>query len=436
MNIRNFCIRTLLVVGLSIVFILSPSVSAARWYKDYDEAKEAAKRGNWTAAIELLKQAIKEEPEPGERKRTYGMHFIEYYPYLKLGQAYLEIGNREAALQACEEAKKKDVAPKEEVDKCLTFAKQTPQVITSPGNIYAVFIGIEDYQDECIPDLRFTVNDVQGIYDVFTDPDYGGIPEDHVKLLLDQDATDLNIKNVLGEWLSGQAEKDDTVIIYYVGHEALEGEDAYWVMYNTDIEDLDKTALNTHDIADMLANVRSTQVIMFLDSCYIPTTESQENRAGDPRTEASWEKFSGEGRVIIRASDGKLCSKVFAYCLLEGLKGKADENRDGVVTVDEIWNYVNVQVTETSTKVGNPQTPLLMGKITTEIPLAFLRKQSIAEKQQQLTELFQQGLIQPEHFDCAYKMLESEKSNPLLDGLLSGKISPEVFNRAFTCESQ
>ena len=148
--------------------------------------------------------------------------------------------------------------------------------------------------------------------------------------------------------------------------------------------------------------------------------------------------------MIISASDGKQCSleleeyqhRVFAYYLLEGLKGKADENRDGVVMLDEIWNYVNVQVTETSTKVGNPQTPLLIGEIPAEIPLIALQQQSGAEKQEKLTELFQQELIQPEHFDCAFKMLESEKSNPLLDGLLSGKISPEVFNRAFTCDSQ
>lgn len=122
MNIRNFCIRTLLVVGLSLVFILSPSVSAAKWYKDYDEAKEAAKREDWTAAIEFLKQAIEKEPDPEERKRTYGMHFIEYYPYLKLGQAYLEIGDREAALQACEKAEKEGVAPEEDVKKCLSLA--------------------------------------------------------------------------------------------------------------------------------------------------------------------------------------------------------------------------------------------------------------------------------------------------------------------------
>jgi hypothetical protein len=183
---------------------------------------------------------------------------------------------------------------------------------------------------------------------------------------------------------------------------------------------------------------------MLLDSCYTAATENQKNRTDDPRTEISWEKLSGEGRVIISASDGKQCSlkleeyqhRVFSYYLLEGLKGKADENRDGVVMLDEIWDYVNVQVTETSQQAGNPQNPVLMGKITAEIPLTFLRKQSIAEKQQKLTELFQKGLIQPEHFNCAFPMLESGKSNPLLDGLLSEKISPEVFNRAFTCESQ
>jgi hypothetical protein len=62
------------------------------------------------------------------------------------------------------------------------------------------------------------------------------------------------------------------------------------------------------------------------------------------------------------------------------------------------------------------------------------RLQEKQEKQAKLQELFEQKLIPPAHFDCAFQMLEAGKSDGYLDGLLAGEISPETFNRLFKCE--
>ncbi|MCK7469824.1 MAG: hypothetical protein MZU95_02755 [Desulfomicrobium escambiense] len=60
----------------------------------------------------------------------------------------------------------------------------------------------------------------------------------------------------------------------------------------------------------------------------------------------------GRGKVIITASSAnevsvekdELQHGVFTYYLLEGLRGKADTDRDGMVTVDEAYRYVYDQV--------------------------------------------------------------------------------------------
>jgi uncharacterized caspase-like protein/TolB-like protein len=324
-----------------------------------------------------------------------------------------------------------------------------PDAQAAPRNVYAVIIGIGKYQDQRIPSLRYTVSDAQGLYDVLTDPNYGGVPKDHVKLLLDQDATDRNIKGAIGHWLSWQAQEEDTVIIYYSGHGAPEGGDTYWVTVNADIDSLYTTALNNKEISDMLMRIQAKRVIIFLDSCYSAATVNRTNQTRSVQTEIPWDKFSGAGRVTISASDGKQLSLemdqyqhgVFTYYLLEGLKGKADTNRDGVVDVDEIWNYVKDQVTETARQAGNPQTPVFQGMVTAGIPLTLnmevLREKqhadAIKQKQDQVLALLQQGKIQPQHFDCVFKMISSGEANILIDGLLAGTISPEVFNAAFTC---
>ena len=323
------------------------------------------------------------------------------------------------------------------------------KALSARDDIYAVIIGIGQYQDERL-NLRFTVNDAQGLYNILTDPNYGGVPKDHIKLLLNEEATDRNIKGAIGRWLSREAQEDDTVLIYYSGHGAPEGRETYWVTYNADVDDLYTSALNNNDITNMLDRIRSRRVITFLDSCYSAATVNRKNRTRSIPTEIPWEKFAGEGRVTISASDGKELSLeleeyqhgVFTYYLLEGLKGKADSNTDGIVEVDEIWDYVKNQVRERARKAGNPQTPVFQGSVTAGIPLTYNKehfeqnqqKKVMKARQKKLADLYEQGRIETNLFVCALKMLNEGTSNRWLDDLMDGKITPQLFNQFFTCE--
>ena len=315
------------------------------------------------------------------------------------------------------------------------------------GEMYAVIIGIAKYQDPRL-DLQYTGKDAQGLYDVLTNPKYGGVPKDHVKLLLDENATNQNIKSAIGTWLSREAGENDTVVIYYSGHGAPEGKETYWVTYSADVNDLYSTALSNNDVTDMLSRVESKRVITFLDSCYSAGTV---NRTRAVPSEIPLDKFAdGEGRVVISASNGKEQSLeldayghgVFTYYLLEGLKGNADQNQDGVVDLDEIWDYVKSQVSETARKAGNRQTPVMQGSHSAGIPLTFnldvlqtkQQQQNLAQKTQRLKDLVKQKQISVKLYNCAYKMLKAGASEPILDGLLSGEMEPDVFNETFQCE--
>ncbi|MCP4400174.1 MAG: hypothetical protein GY801_23060, partial [bacterium] len=328
-----------------------------------------------------------------------------------------------------------------------------------PRNLYAVIIGVGDYQDEKIPDLRFTVNDAQGMYDVLTDPQFGGVSEENIQLLLDEDATVQNIKKAIGVWLKRKAREEDTVIIYYAGHGAPEDKETYWVTYDADIESLYASALSNNEISDMMDRIESKRVLTFLDACYSAATVNRSSGTRDIFIEAPLEKFTGEGRVVISASDGQQLSLemeayehgVFTYYLLEALKGEADgltaEERDGIIEIEEVWNYVRNQVTETAREQGNDQTPKFQGGLTAGIPLTFdrefleerhrQRQQEIQEKQTTLQELFEQGMFEdPVDFECAYNMVETGKPDKYIDGLLNGKLSAEMFNKLFKCRNQ
>lgn len=338
----------------------------------------------------------------------------------------------------------------------ITIVRNAPTIAMpqKTWNVYAMIIGIGTYQDERL-NLKYTVNDAQGLYDILIDPNYGGVPAENIQLLLNKDATATNIKSA-GRWLRQNASEEDTVIIYYSGHGAPEEGDTYWVTYESDIDNLYATALSNNDIADMLSRIRSKRLITLLDSCYSEATVNRTNRTRDITTKIPFDKFSGEGRVTISASDGQEKSLeleefqhgVFTYYLLEGLRGKADRNHDYVVDVTEIWGYVEYQVKEAARKKGNEQTPVMQGRLTAGFPLTFdvhasqnaQRKKGIETKQAQLDEFFRQRQISALHYSCAYEMLEAMKTDatldidPFLEGLLDGTIKPDIFVSRFKCE--
>ena len=82
----------------------------------------------------------------------------------------------------------------------------------------------------------------------------------------------------------------------------------------------------------------------------------------------------GKDQVILTASKGSEVSEerenlghgVFTYYLLEGLKGKADLDGDGVITVDEIYTYVSKKVPEVT---GQNQNPVKKGEVEGQLIL-------------------------------------------------------------------
>ena len=55
-------------------------------------------------AIEEFKKAIHDRPEDKRRARTYGMHFLDYYPHRELGIIYFQRGQTEQAIKELEKS--------------------------------------------------------------------------------------------------------------------------------------------------------------------------------------------------------------------------------------------------------------------------------------------------------------------------------------------
>ena len=232
-------------------------------------------------------------------------------------------------------------------------------------------IGIDTYPK--IRELKYAVNDARTFYDHLVK--HNDIPSENVILLLNQDATLIKIKSTLGTILKSKAGKDDMVIIFYAGHGATErdayspdgdGLEKYLLPFDADLKDLYATALPMGELSRIFSRIRSERLIFIADACYSGASGGRSISMTGMRASIS-EAFinriaGGKGRVIITASKANEVSAekdelqhgVFTYFLLEGLRGKADINKDGLVTVDEAYNYVSEHVPQATAQEQHP----------------------------------------------------------------------------------
>ena len=256
-------------------------------------------------------------------------------------------------------------------DGLFTEKTITVQYIEKLKNIWAVVIGIDEYPH--VRQLKYAVNDAGIFYNHLVNRNQ--IPAENVFLLLNQDATLTKIRSVLGTDLKNKAGKDDMVVIYFAGHGATErdaqspdgdGLEKYLLPFDADLKDLYATALPMEELSRIFNRIRSERLIFIADACYSGASGGRTIGMGGMRASIS-EAFidriaGGKGRVIMTASGANEVSAekdelqhgVFTYFLIEGLKGTADIDRDGLVTVDEAYNYVSKHVPAATAQEQHP----------------------------------------------------------------------------------
>ncbi len=83
----------LAVLRPSFLFVASaPSAGAQEWHEAYRDGLKALAQNQPARAVGLLEYAVSQRPQPGRDVVTYGTNVErQYYPYLKLAEAYLRL---------------------------------------------------------------------------------------------------------------------------------------------------------------------------------------------------------------------------------------------------------------------------------------------------------------------------------------------------------
>jgi len=214
----------------------------------------------------------------------------------------------------------------------------------------AFLIASSRFPDEpLLTTLDAPERDVDALCEVL-DAAKGGVFD---KVVLLKNEASQKVRMLLNRALRGAA-KDDQVLIYFSGHGKLDPTGRLCLtMTDTVLDALESSALRVAELKDFLDVSRCKNVMLFLDCCYSGAVGKSFTRSAvDDQLQIA---AQGGGICIMSASNAVQTAMetpeqglgVFTRCVIDGIKsGAADVDGDGLVTFDELYDYVHQKVAE------------------------------------------------------------------------------------------
>ena len=232
---------------------------------------------------------------------------------------------------------------------------------------YAVVIGISQYKSPQASQLAYAHRDAQMIYEYLTNPRGAAIPADHIRLLLNGQATVSAIRDAFANVKRAGA---DRVVVFIASHGMEAGREAYIVANDTNPQDAIATAIPmseiNQDITSELAGVKT--VFAWIDACHSGHFVFNELDAPPGGVlfglAASKPHQQSYERGDLGGGHG-----VFTWYLNEGLNGGVASNVKGQPTVYELTDYVRSKV---ASLMHETQIPLDFGNIDPRMTLVSL----------------------------------------------------------------
>jgi hypothetical protein len=248
---------------------------------------------------------------------------------------------------------------------------------TGLPTLYLLSVGVSTYKDKNIT-LTYPSKDAKDFADVMS-LQKGKLYKDVVvRVRTDAQATRDNIMDDL-EWIQRQATQRDMVVVFMAGHgmnDTVTG-NYYYLPYDANLEAVKRTMIPGSEIHSTLARLTGTR-LLFLDTCHAGNVTGTATRGvPDLRQFLQDLKDGGQGLVVITSSRPGQKSQehpswnngAFTKALVEGLKGKAQKDRQGLITFTALDAYITQRVKELTKGTQAPATQ--KSTEVSDFPLAF-----------------------------------------------------------------
>jgi len=240
----------------------------------------------------------------------------------------------------------------------------------------ALIVAVGRYTDAKLRRLRAPAADADSLRAVLKDPAIGGFRVD-----VASDESERDLRRRLARFFSDRV-PDDLLLLHFSCH-GIKDDRGELYLAATDTESdpdlLSATGIASGWLNDQISRCRSKRIVVLLDCCFSGSFRlGLQARAGAGVDVGG--HLGGRGRAVITASnameyafEGDRLSgagepSIFTGAVVEGLaSGEADRDGDGMVSIDELYDYVYDHVRDctpgqTPTKLSTLEGPLFVAR--------------------------------------------------------------------------
>jgi serine/threonine protein kinase len=272
------------------------------------------------------------------------------------------------------------------------------------GGRFALLIGTGSFRDGSLPHLDSPPSDVRDLAALLRDPYIAGF--DPVIELID--ASTQQVGREIAHILD-RRHRDDLVLLYYAGHALFDDEGKlHLAMHDTELDLLSPTSISAAFVTAEMDRSRSRRQLLMLD-CRFGSGLAHGSKGAPLRSSSSSPGHvvaslpdaqhlatafytEGRGRVIFAACDdpgrhstvpgfrrsqvpgdpNEPLNSAFTYALIEGLRGAADLDRDGRITIDELYDFAHGRLAQRPTNL----LPCKRGEASAGVPIAYAQRRA------------------------------------------------------------
>ena len=235
-------------------------------------------------------------------------------------------------------------------------------------DVYAMIVGVANYNH--LNSLKYPDDDAYQLYAFLKSPEGGALKDERIHLLIDDAATRQNIIANLNVILS-KADENDVVIFYLSGH----GFKGSFAPFDYDGY---QNSLAYEDLMTAFDQGSARHKLFIADACHSGSMSHEKSSYLEPLGDfyKRYDKTKPSAAIMMSSKSdevsleyGGLRQGVFSYYFIRGLKGFADINKDKVVTISELHQYIEKEV---KSYTNNAQHPSMIGDYDANMPISWI----------------------------------------------------------------
>lgn len=257
--------------------------------------------------------------------------------------------------------------------------KKAGDTTTVKGNTYAIIVGISDYKS--VPDLQYAHKDAQSFESFLMSEGGGKVPATHIETFLNENATRTNVGDAISV-LARKAKSGDRAYFFFAGHGDMEDltqiENGLLLLHNSpngNYFGMNDDVLEILDLKRYLSPLaqKGIEMIFIVDACHSGNLKG--GIEGVQQTASALTTAWGKEYKILSCQPNQLSLEssewgggrgLFSLQLEEGLKGLADMDNNGTVSMFELQSYIQSNVAKYS---EGKQIPLVSGDLSKPISI-------------------------------------------------------------------